>query len=171
LAESIRHPGEPLRVLIASDTFPPDINGAARFTERLAGGLVRNGNNVHVIAPAIDKNFGTFIETHDGVEMTVHRLRSRKLILHKTLRFVSPFTLKNKIEPILESFQPDAIHSQSHISLGRALAKSGHERGITLIATNHLMPENLLRYAPMPKFREKRFIAALWTHSRRDTTN
>jgi hypothetical protein len=57
LAESIRHPGEPLRVLIASDTFPPDINGAARFTERLAGGLVRNGNNVHVIAPAIDKNF------------------------------------------------------------------------------------------------------------------
>jgi glycosyltransferase involved in cell wall biosynthesis len=167
LAESIRHPGEPLRVLIASDTFPPDINGAARFTERLAGGLVRNGNNVHVIAPAIDKNFGTFIESHDGVEMTVHRIRSHKLIVHKTLRFVSPFTLKNKIDPILDSFQPDAIHSQSHVVLGRVLAKSGRERGINLIATNHLMPENMLRYVPLPKFLEKAFIKALWKDSGR----
>jgi len=167
LAESIRHPGEPLRVLIASDTFPPDINGAARFTERLAGGLVRNGNNVHVIAPAIDKNFGTFVETHDGVEMTVHRIRSRKLIVHKTLRFVSPFNLKKKLNPILDSFEPDAIHSQSHVVLGRVLAKSGSERGINLIATNHLMPENMLRYIPLPKFLEKMIIKALWKDSGR----
>ena len=131
MAESIRHPGEPLRVLIVSDTFPPDINGAARFTERLAGGLVRNGNNVHVIAPAYNKNFGTFIETHDGVEMTVHRIRSRKLIVHKTLRFVFPFTVKSKVDPILDSFQPDAIHSQSHVVLGRVLANISEQRRYT----------------------------------------
>ena len=167
MAESIRHPGEPLRVLIASDTFPPDINGAARFTERLAGGLVRNGNNVQVIAPAIDKNFGTFVENHDGVEMTVHRIRSRKLIVHKTLRFISPINLKKKLNPILDSFEPDAIHSQSHVVLGRVLAKSGRERGINLIATNHLMPENMLRYIPLPKFLEKIIIRSLWKDSGR----
>jgi glycosyltransferase involved in cell wall biosynthesis len=165
LAESIRHQGEPLRVLIASDTFPPDINGAARFTERLAGGLVRNGNNVHVVAPAIDKNWGTFLETHDGMEMTVHRIKSHKLIVHKTLRFVMPFTIKKKMDRILDSFEPDAIHSQSHVVMGRALAKSGHERNINLIATNHLMPENMLRYIPLPKFLEKRIIRSLWKDS------
>lgn len=162
MAESTRHPGKPLRVLIASDTFPPDINGAARFTERLAGGLVRNGNDVHVVAPAFSGSWGTFTETHDGVEMTVHRLRSRRLIIHKTLRFVSPLTLKKHIDKILDEIEPDAIHSQSHMVLGRVLVRSGKERGIRLIATNHLMPENLLKYLHLPAFLERKVKANLW---------
>lgn len=149
-------------MLIASDTFPPDINGAARFTERLAGGLVRNGNDVHVIAPAYSKQWGSFTEIHDGVPMTVHRLRSHKLIVHKTLRFVWPHTLKKKVDLILDGFEPDAVHSQSHIVLGRILAKSSKERGIRLIATNHLMPENILRYLHLPEFLDKRIKAAMW---------
>jgi len=167
LAQSIRHPGQPLRVLIVSDTFPPDINGAARFTERLAGGLVRNGNNIHVVAPAYNKQWGTFTEVHDGVPMTVHRLRSHKLIVHKTFRFVMPFTIKKRIDAILDGFEPDAIHSQSHVVLGRVLARSGKERGIRLIATNHLMPENILRYIHLPEFLDKRVKARLWKDSGR----
>jgi hypothetical protein len=42
----------PLRVLIGADTYPPDINGAARFTTRLAAGLARRGHEVHVVAPS-----------------------------------------------------------------------------------------------------------------------
>jgi len=165
LAQSTRHPGHPLRVLIAADTFPPDINGAARFTERLAGGLVRNGNDIHVIAPAISKQHGTFTEVHDGVAMTVHRIRSHRVIIHKTLRFVNPLTLKKKVDLILDGFEPDAIHSQSHMVLGRILVKSGRERNIRLIATNHIMPENLLKYLHLPNFLEKRVKARLWKDS------
>jgi len=162
LAQSTRHPGKPLRVLIASDTFPPDINGAARFTERLAGGLVRNGNDVHVLAPAFSDKWGTFTEVHDGVSMTVHRLRSHRLLIHKTLRFVWPQTLKKHVDKILDEIEPDAIHSQSHVVLGRVLVRSGKERGIRLIATNHLMPENLLKYMHLPSFLEQRVKAKLW---------
>ena len=165
MAQSTRHPGHPLRVLIAADTFPPDINGAARFTERLAGGLVRNGNDIHVIAPAISKQHGTFTEVHDGVAMTVHRIRSHRVIIHKTLRFVNPLTLKKKVDLILDGFEPDAIHSQSHMVLGRILVKSGRERNIRLIATNHIMPENLLKYLHLPNFLEKRVKARLWKDS------
>jgi glycosyltransferase involved in cell wall biosynthesis len=120
-----------------------------------------------VLAPAFDKNWATSIETHDGVQMTVHRLRSHKLIVHKTLRFVWAPTIKKKIDRILDEFQPDAIHSQSHVVLGRVLARSGRERGINLIATNHLMPENMLRYIPLPKFLEKRIMKMLWKDSGR----
>ena len=42
----------PLRILIAADTYPPDVNGAARFTERLAAGLAGRGHDVHVVAPS-----------------------------------------------------------------------------------------------------------------------
>ncbi|MFM8927009.1 MAG: glycosyltransferase [Rhodoluna sp.] len=167
MALSTRHPGQALRVLIASDTFPPDINGAARFTERLAGGLVRNGNDVHVIAPAYSKAWGTFTEVHDGVPMTVHRIRSHRLIIHKTLRFVWPLTLKKKVDLILDGFEPDAIHSQSHMVLGRILVRSGRERGIRLIATNHIMPENFLKYLHLPSWLEKKVKARMWKDSGR----
>ncbi|MEY4417964.1 MAG: hypothetical protein RIQ88_402 [Actinomycetota bacterium] len=162
MAQSIRHPGQALRVLIAADTFPPDINGAARFTERLAGGLVRNGNDVHIIAPATSKSWGSFTETHDGVKMTVHRLKSHRLLLHPTLRFVWPMTLKKRLDLIVDGFEPDAIHSQSHLSLGRVLAKSGKERGIKLIATNHTMPENLLKFLHLPGFLDRKVKKILW---------
>lgn len=40
------------RILIGADTFFPDINGAARFTQDHAVRLARRGHEVHVIAPA-----------------------------------------------------------------------------------------------------------------------
>jgi glycosyltransferase involved in cell wall biosynthesis len=150
-------------VLIASDTFPPDINGCARFTERLAGGLVRNGNDVHVIAPSFNKSWGTSTEIIDSVPMTVHRIRSYKVPFHKTLRYVNPFTLRKKVDLILDGFEPDAIHSQSHLILGRISMRSGKQRNIRLVATNHVMPENILRYLPLPKFLENQFKRKLWS--------
>ena len=119
-----------LRIVIGCDTFPPDINGAARFAERLAGGLARHGHDVHIITAAYDKNYGTFIENHDGSPMTVHRIKSYKLMQHETLRFVWPFTLKRKTDRILDALQPDAVHMQSHLIMGRYLSKSAKQRGI-----------------------------------------
>ena len=40
----------PLRILIATDTFAPDVNGAAKFTTRLAARLTKRGHEVHVVA-------------------------------------------------------------------------------------------------------------------------
>lgn len=57
----------PLRVLIAADTFPPDVNGAATFAEQLAVGLAERGHEVHVVAPASSRQYGTFDEEHQGV--------------------------------------------------------------------------------------------------------
>ena len=78
-------PKKPLRVVIGVDTFPPDINGAARFAERLAAGLAKHGNDVHVVAPAFSKAHGVFQETHDGATFTVHRIQSYRLPQHLNL--------------------------------------------------------------------------------------
>lgn len=152
-----------LRIVIGCDTFPPDINGAARFAERLAGGLARHGHEVHILTAAYDKNYGTFIENHDGSPMTVHRIKSYKLMQHETLRFVWPFTLKRKTDRILDQIKPDAVHMQSHLIMGRYLSKSAKQRGIRLLATNHIMPENLIRYSVIiPKWLEKPMMKLAW---------
>ncbi len=153
----------PLKLVIASDTFPPDINGAARFAERLAAGLVRHGHEVHIVAPAYSSEHGTFVETHDGSKMTVHRIKSYRVLQHKTLRFVWPFTLKKKTDEILRLVNPDAVHIQSHLIMGRYLIKSAKQRDIRLIATNHIMPENLIKYSVIiPKWFEKTAMKLAW---------
>ena len=48
---SDEHP-QPLTILLGCDTFAPDVNGAARFAERLASGLVARGHTVHEIGRA-----------------------------------------------------------------------------------------------------------------------
>jgi glycosyltransferase involved in cell wall biosynthesis len=151
-----------LKVVIACDTFSPDINGAARFAERLAGGLVRNGHEIHVIAPSFDKSEGPRIEIHDGVEMNVHRLKSYKLPQHKTLRMPSPFGMTGKVRQVLRTVNPDAIHIQSHMVVGRFTIRAAKGLRAKLIATNHIMPENLIKYSLLPKFLHKTAMNILW---------
>jgi glycosyltransferase involved in cell wall biosynthesis len=152
-----------MRVVIGCDTFPPDINGASRFAERLAAGLVRAGHEVHVIAPSYSKRYGTFTEVHDSSSMTVHRLKSYRVVQHKTLRYVWPFTLKAKTDRVLKDLKPDAVHINSHMIVGRYLMRSARQQGIRVIATNHIMPENLIKYSlVIPRWAEKTAMSLAW---------
>ena len=167
-ADVTANPNQPLTVVIGCDTFPPDINGASRFAERLAGGLARHGNNVHVIAAAFDNNYGTFTEIIDSSPMTVHRNKSYKLPQHKTLRWIWPFNLEAKTSKILRQVKPDAVHIQSHLIMGRALVKSAKRQGIRVLATNHIMPENLIKYSVIiPGFLEKTAMKLAWADAGR----
>lgn len=146
------HNAARLKVLIAGDTFPPDVNGAANFTERLAVGLAQRGHDVHIVAPAATRRHGTFREEHAGATLTVHRLNSTRWPLHDWLRFATPWMVQHHSRPIVDDFQPDVVHIQAHIVIGRGLTKVARARGIRVIATNHFMPENLIEHAPpMPR--------------------
>ena len=41
-----------MKVRIGNDTYPPDVNGAAYFTRRLAVALAYRGHTVHVLCPS-----------------------------------------------------------------------------------------------------------------------
>jgi glycosyltransferase involved in cell wall biosynthesis/ElaB/YqjD/DUF883 family membrane-anchored ribosome-binding protein len=152
-----------LKIVIGCDTFPPDINGAARFAERLAGGLARRGHEVHIIAPAFSSAHGTFTEVHDGATMTVHRIKSYKLPQHATLRYTLPFTLTRDLGRILKSIGPDVVHIQSHLIMGRFLVRAAKKQNIRMVATNHIMPENLIKYSVViPGFLEKAAMKWAW---------
>jgi len=156
-------PLKPLTIVIGCDTFPPDINGAARFAERLAAGLADRGHEIHIIAPSVNNRYGTYREVHNGVPMIVHRLKSYRLPQHKTLRFVWPFTLQKRTNTLLSAIAPDVVHIQSHLVVGRYLSKSAMSQGVRLIATNHTMPENLIRYSIfIPGFAEKLAMRWAW---------
>ncbi|MBX3311350.1 MAG: glycosyltransferase [Microbacteriaceae bacterium] len=147
---------------MAADTFGPDINGAAIFTERLAAGLILRGHEVHIVAPSPDRGKGVRRETFAGVEMTVHRLKSYRWYPHEWLRFTWPWTIRSKSRRILDLVKPDVVHFQSHIIIGRGMAIEAQKRGIRIIGTNHTMPENLIEHTMLPKFIQPWFIKMAW---------
>lgn len=142
-------PSRPLRVLIGGDTFGPDVNGAAKFAERLAAGLVERGHEVHIVAPGSESGPNvTRTEVHEDQPMTVHRLRSWRWYSHPWLRYALPWRIEQNAARILDAVKPDVVHFQSHIVIGRGLARQAVKRGIRVIGTNHFMPENALQFTP-----------------------
>jgi len=152
----------PLRILIGADTFAPDVNGAARFAERLAAGMVARGHEVHIVAPAASRRHGTWTERHEGELMTAHRLRSWRWYPHDWLRFALPWDIKRHSARILDEVKPDVVHSQSHLVTGFGLSYEAEKRGIRIVATNHLMPENMLEFTLIPKRLQNRLISWAW---------
>jgi glycosyltransferase involved in cell wall biosynthesis len=146
------------RILIAADTFPPDINGAAHFADRLARGLAARGHDVHVVCPSPTgaASFGPV-----GA-ITVHRVKSLRTPFHPTFRFSTPRQAAHMVGPLVDRLRPDVVHVQSHFAVGRSVLAAAVGRGVPVIATNHFMPENLLGFAPMPRWLKDRLASWAW---------
>lgn len=152
----------PLRVLIAGDTFTPDVNGAAKFTEHLASGMASRGHEVHMLCPAASRRHGTWLERYDGQTITAHRIRSFRWYPHDWLRFVLPWTARRHARRVLDAVKPDVVHFQSAVVLGRAVTVEAAARGIRIVGTNHLMPENIMEHSLMPKMFHDPIANAWW---------
>ena len=147
-----------LRVVIGADTYAPHVNGAARFAERLAEGLAGRGHDVHVIAPSPTGPPGR--ERRAGV--TVHRVRSYRYPGMPWFRVCLPPATGRAARALIDEIAPDVVHVQSHFAVGRGLVRAARSAGRPVIATNHVMPENLLGHVPVPRSWRRLGHAWLW---------
>ncbi|WP_413543121.1 glycosyltransferase [Citricoccus nitrophenolicus] len=138
-----------LTVLIAADTYPPDVNGASVFCYRLARALHARGHEVHVVA-ARNEPGPDSVEYNE--EATVHRLQSVRAFTHEYYRLVFPRHARASIGALLEEIRPDAVHVQCHYMIGEAAINEAEKRRVRTISTNHFMPENLEPFLPFPQW-------------------
>ncbi|MBR8740702.1 glycosyltransferase [Nocardiopsis sp. MG754419] len=148
----------PLSVLIASDTYPPDVNGAAYFTHRLAEGMAGRGHRVHVVCPSAEG------EPHVRVNgpVTEHRLRSAPIPFQTDMRAALPLGMSGHIARLLRRLDPDVVHVQSHFTLSRAALRRARSLGVPVLLTNHFMPDNLYAHAHVPRPMQRWAGAAAW---------
>lgn len=154
---------KPLTILIGADTYPPDINGAAQFSSRLAHAMRDRGHRVHVMAPKQEKG-KTTQHTVDGI--TEHRMRSHRVVTHPYMRLNFPWEIYAEAERIVRRVKPDVIHVQCHYIIGRVLARAGKKLGVRVIATNHVMPENINPFLPFPQWGKDLVARASWADMR-----
>ncbi|MBG6180660.1 glycosyltransferase [Arthrobacter sp. CAN_A1] len=155
------HPADklPLTILIAAETYPPNINGAAQFGYRLAKGMHSRGHNVHVLAPGTEG--GRSFTEADG-EWPVHRLKSHAVPTHDYWRICLPWEIKRDISMLFDRVQPDVVHIQCHYMVGEYTLYEAVKRGIRVVATNHFMPENLNPFLPFPEWFKKIVAKNSW---------
>lgn len=138
-----------LRILIAADTYPPDVNGAAVFCQRLARHMTARGHEVHIAAARNESGPDT-VQYND--EATVHRFRSFKAPTHEYYRLCLPWLVEPAMGRLMDEIQPDVVHVQCHYMIGKAAILAAERRRIRTVATNHFMPENLDPFLPFPQW-------------------
>jgi len=134
-----------VKIVLAGETYYPDVNGAAVFTQRLASGLALRGHEVCLIVPSATSASYELVE--DGVH--IYAVPSLQYPWHSTFHLASP-RARRSIRVILTNAKPDIVHLQAHFIVGRFASAESSTLGIPLLATNHFMPANLRTQIPFP---------------------
>lgn len=139
-----------MKILIATDTYYPDVNGAAYFTYRLATTLAKRGHDVFVMCPS--RSFKNTVSNDNGV--TVYGIRSIHILVYKNFR-ISPLFVSGIIKAAVKEISPDIVHIQNHFLIGKEAVSAARKLGIPVVGTNHFMPENLVHYLHLPSIAER----------------
>lgn len=148
-----------MRVLLVLDSYPPDLNGGAYFTHRLAKVLLTLGIEVQVACPSL--SLVSHDDDYEGVPL--YRFSSFPSFIYKNFRIINPIHLNKKSCALLTVFKPDIVHLQGKFILGNAIFKKAKKMGIPCFATNHLMPQNFEHYFKIPKFLNAVYTRFVWT--------
>ena len=99
---------------------------------------------------------GTVTEVIEGQPMTVHRLPVVALVAARLAHVRAARGCRSTTRAGCSMrCKPDVVHIQSHIIIGRGLAREARKRGIPIIATNHVMAENILDFTTLPHAPER----------------
>jgi glycosyltransferase involved in cell wall biosynthesis len=135
-----------MRIITVLDSYPPDLNGGAYFTHRLALGLQQRGHELLVICPS--RTFKQGYSDYEGVRL--YGVRSWP-VSYKNFRVCWPLFIKKAIIKAIKEFNPDLVHLQGKFFLGGICYRASKKMDIPIIATNHFMPENFFHYTHLPK--------------------
>lgn len=128
-----------MRILIANDQHWPMRSGVATAARTLAQGLANEGHTVVVVAPS--QTGRGYKEVDQNYE--IRRIRSFGLPFRKNLRV--SVTYDREMRRILDEYQPDIVHVQTQLTVGLGMLRAAVNRGVPVVATNHVMPDNMIK--------------------------
>jgi glycosyltransferase involved in cell wall biosynthesis len=130
-----------MRLLIASDHYPPFIGGAHRWAELLAFGLARRGHKV-VVATVWH---GGLPRTESRGDVVVHRVRQLRTALPQLVRnseqrhqapFPDPVTIRD-LRRIIAETEPEVVLAHGWMASSAAIAIGGKDIPLLLSAHDY----------------------------------
>ncbi|MCG7409920.1 glycosyltransferase [Paenibacillus sp. ACRRX] len=125
-----------MRVALLTDTYWPELNGAARTLKRWTQYLCKHHVPVRVIAPKPQHPLKN--------EWSVNRVFSIPFAVYPDCRFALPNP--SWIGRQLDRFNPSIIHVATPFSLGLIGVRYARSRGIPLVASYHTHFDQYLKF-------------------------
>lgn len=125
-----------MRILITNDQHWPMRSGCAQASRTLALGLAARGHEVLVVAPSQTRHNCTDHDTNYDI------VRIRSFKFRNNLRV--SVVLDREVRRVISDFQPDIVHVHTQLTLGLAVLRAATKMGIPVVATNHVMPINII---------------------------
>ncbi len=116
----------PMRVLLVTDTFPPDINGVARTLNTLGEGLLCRGHAVAVV---------TTVEAAETGGLPRQVMHSMPLPGYSGLRL--GFASARQMLEVFAEFRPDVLYVATETLMGVAAIRAAGKRGIPVVSGFH----------------------------------
>lgn len=156
-----------MKILIATESYYPDLAGGAVMQHNLALDLARAGHAVAVLAPSSTGKH--LVEEDRGT--TIFRLSSFTFPLYKEFKIT--FFPYRTIKKIIFQFKPEIIHIHNPFGIGLSTLSIARKEGIPIVATNHLMPENLFMAIAKTRFlyrilKNLGWFFIVWFHNKTD---
>lgn len=129
-----------MRILIVTDTYPPDINGVARSLHTLSEGLARRGHAVEIV---------TTLEAarmDDGLPR--HVMPSMPLPGYQGLRI--GFGSGRQFGEIFDHFRPDVLYVATETPLGIAAIRAAGKRHLPVVSGFHTNFQSYLEDYSLP---------------------
>lgn len=145
-----------MRILLATESYYPNIDGGAIARRNLAIRLKDRGHEVGVIAPGF--RLENYEEQLDGIR--IFRIAGRTLPIYSDYKFCV-FPLR-EVSRIIKEFKPDVIDMNSPYQIGVSTLACGKKMGIPVIGTIHVQPENMLMTIEKAKFLFKMLERLAW---------
>ncbi len=152
------------RIILATEQYFPTLGGVPAVINQLAKSLTSQGWEVHIIAPSGNRK--------DYDEQSkfaiVHRIAGRQ---YADQQFSFPLRrngtehhfLSKKMDELFEEIKPSVVHIETPWVIGRAAIKAArrfeaHHSGvrIPIIASAHIMPENIESLLGQQRIRKER---------------
>ncbi|MBL8800001.1 MAG: glycosyltransferase family 1 protein [Planctomycetia bacterium] len=122
-----------MRLLLVTETFPPEVNGVARTLGRWLAAFERRGHEVRVLRPR---------QTGDAQDL--YRTPSFPLPCYPELRCGLPWL--GQVTHALADFRPDLVHIATEGPLGWSALRASNRRGIPVVTSFHTNFDQYLGY-------------------------
>jgi glycosyltransferase involved in cell wall biosynthesis len=129
-----------MRILIATESYFPNIDGGAIAQHNLALELQKNGHEICIVAPNF--SFKNSLEQDSGTIINRTRAIKLPLYMNNTYHF-SPFPFF-RLRNIIKEFKPDIVNLCSPYPICISAYLWARKFGIPVIGSIHILPQNMI---------------------------
>jgi glycosyltransferase involved in cell wall biosynthesis len=126
-----------MRILFATDTYPPQVNGVSVVTALSVQGLAARGWTCAVIAPRYPNDEPDVFTAGEGggPEAQLTEVPSVPLPIYPDIRLSAPAA--RTVARAIDAFRPAVVHSATEFVIGRLAQRAARTRGIPTTSSYH----------------------------------